>query len=181
MVYIILGKGCEPMEAVAPCDILRRGGVEVRFAGIGGRDITGGNGITVRADCTVEEMDLENLELIMLPGGMGGVRSILGSETALNAVRRAWKDGKFVTAICAAPTILANLGMLDRRNAVCYPGMEDLMGSAVVQKGSSVVVDGHIVTGEAAGSAFAFGLKLVEILKGTTVAAQVKESVHYHG
>ena len=86
-----------------------------------------------------------------------------------------------VAAICAAPTILANLGFLDRRRAVCYPGMEELMGSAVVQKGAPVVADGHIITGEAAGSSFPFGLKLVEVLKGAEAARQVCHAVHYHG
>ena len=86
-----------------------------------------------------------------------------------------------LAAICAAPTILANMGFLDRRRAVCYPGMEELMGSAVVQKGTPVVVDGHIVTAEAAGSAFPFGLKLVEVLKGAEAARQVAHAVHYHG
>ena len=73
MVYIILGTGFEDMEAICPCDILRRGGVEVQFAGIGGKLITGGNGVTVQADCTVEEIDFDKLEMIVLPGGMGGV------------------------------------------------------------------------------------------------------------
>lgn len=179
MVYIILGTGFEEIEAIAPCDILRRGGVEVRFAGIGGRDITGGNGITVRADCTVEEMDLENLELIMLPGGMGGVRSILGSETALNAVRRAWKDGKFVTAICAAPTILAQQGVTDGKKATVYPGMEDQMGSAVMQD-ANAVADGKVLTGRAPGAALDFGYLLLEQLRGAETAARVRSGMVYN-
>ena len=91
------------------------------------------------------------------------------------------REGRWLAAICAAPTILANLGFLDRRRAVCYPGMEELMGSAVVQKGAPVVADGHIITGEAAGSSFPFGLKLVEVLKGAEAARQVCHAVHYHG
>ena len=77
MVYIILGKGFEPMEAIAPCDILRRGGAEVRFAGIGGTLIEGGHGISVQADCTVEQMKLADTDMVLLPGGLGGVHSIL--------------------------------------------------------------------------------------------------------
>ena len=91
MVYIILGKGFEPMEAVAPCDILRRGGVEVRFAGIGGTLIEGGHGISVQADCTVEEMKLADTDMVILPGGLGGVQSILASETAMNFIRLAYE------------------------------------------------------------------------------------------
>ena len=128
MVYIILGNGFEEIEAIAPCDILRRGGVEVQFAGIGGKKIIGGHGITVEADVTVEEM--QDAEMVILPGGLGGVESIRGSETAMNAVKNAWESGKFVCAICAAPTILAQLGITDGKKATCYPGMENEMGTA---------------------------------------------------
>jgi len=178
MVYIILGKGFEEIEAVAPCDILRRGGVEVQFAGIGGLEITGGNGITVKADCTVEEMDLANMELIMLPGGMGGVHSILGSETAMNAIRYAHENGKFVTAICAAPTILARLGITDGKKATVYPGMEDQMGTADMQD-ANAVADGKVLTGRAPGAALDFGYLLLETLKGTEVAFKVRTGMVY--
>ena len=178
MVYIILGTGFEEIEAVAPCDILRRGGVEVKFAGIGGTLIKGGNGITVQADCTVEEMDLDNMELIMLPGGMGGVRSILGSETALNAVKYAYESGKLVSAICAAPTILAKLGITDGKQATVYPGMEEQMGSAMMQD-ANAVRDGKVLTGRAPGAALEFGYMLLEALKGAEAAQKVRGGMVY--
>lgn len=179
MVYIILGTGFEEIEAVAPCDILRRGGVEVRFAGIGALEVTGGNGITVKADCLVEDMDLEAMELVMLPGGMGGVRSILGSEAAMNAVKYAYEAGKFVTAICAAPTILAQLGITDGKQATVYPGMEGQMGSAVMT-GKSTAADGKVLTGRAPGAALDFGYLLLETLKGAEVAAKVRSGMVYN-
>lgn len=178
MVYIILGTGFEEIEAVAPCDILRRGGVEVKFAGIGGKLITGGNGITVQADCTVEEMDLDAMELIMLPGGMGGVRSILGSESAMNAVKFAYENGKLVSAICAAPTILAKLGITDGKHAVVYPGMEDRMGSAVMED-VNAIRDGKVLTGRAPGAALDFGYLLLEALKGAEIAQKVRSGMVY--
>lgn len=178
MVYIILGNGFEEIEAVAPCDILRRGGVEVKFAGIGGTLIKGGNGITVQADCTVEELDLEHMELIMLPGGMGGVRSILGSETALNAVKYAHENGKLVSAICAAPTILAKLGITDGKHATVYPGMEDQMGSAIMED-ANAVRDGKVLTGRAPGAALDFGYMLLEELKGAETAQKVRGGMVY--
>ena len=181
MVAILLGKGFEEAEAIVPADLLRRAGVEVALVGVGGTQITGAHGIPVTADLALEELDRDQVELLMLPGGLGGVETISSDVRAQALIQYCYDEGRWLAAICAAPTILANLGMLDRRNAVCYPGMEDLMGSAVVQKGTPVVVDGHIVTGEAAGSAFPFGLKLVEILKGPAAAAQVKDAVHYHG
>lgn len=178
MVYIILGTGFEEIEAVAPCDILRRGGVEVKFAGIGGTLIKGGNGITVQADCTVEEMDLKNMELIMLPGGMGGVRSILGSEAAMSTIKYAHESGKLVSAICAAPTILAKLGITDGKHATVYPGMEDQMGSAIMED-SAAVRDGKVLTGRAPGAALEFGYMLLEELKDAQTAQRVRSGMVY--
>ena len=83
MVALILGTGFEPLEAVAPCDILRRGGVEVCCASVGERLVEAGHGIRIEADCTVAELDAEKLDMIVLPGGLGGVQSILGSEKTL--------------------------------------------------------------------------------------------------
>ena len=181
MVAILLGKGFEEAEAIVPADLLRRAGVEVRLVGVGGRQVTSSHGITITADLTLEELDRDQVELLMLPGGMGGVETLSGDVRAQALIQHCYNEGRWLAAICAAPTILANLGMLDRRNAVCYPGMEELMGSAVVQKGAGVVVDGHMITAEAAGSAFPFGLKLVEILCGSEAAARLVHEIHYHG
>ena len=84
-----------------------------------------------------------------------------------------------MAAICAGPTILAKLGITDGRKAVCYPGMEGEMGQADMQPDTPVVVDDNVITGEAAGSAFVFGLKLVELLKGAAAAEEVRHAVHY--
>ena len=181
MVAILLGTGFEEAEAIVPADLLRRAGVEVTLVGLDGRQVVSSHNITVTADLTLEELDREQVDMLMLPGGLGGVEAISSNIHAQALLQYCYDHGRWLAAICAAPTILANLGMLDRRKAVCYPGMEELMGSAVVQKGSPVVVEGHIITGEAAGSAYPFGLKLVEILKGPAAAAQVKDAVHYHG
>lgn len=117
----------------------------------------------------------------MLPGGLGGVKA-LGSDPRVKALAHdVVKQGGYVSAICAAPILLAAFGLLEGRKAVCYPGMEDEMAGALPQPSVPFVVDGHIVTGEAAGSAFPFGLKLVELLKGPEAAQAVKDAVHYHG
>lgn len=178
MVYIILGNGFEEVEAVAPCDILRRGGVDVKFAGIGGPLIKGSNGITVQADCTVEEMDLSAAELIVLPGGLGGVRSILGCETAMDAVKSAYESGKYVAAICAAPTILAKLHITDGKRATVYPGMEAEMGAALMEA-VDAVRDGKVITGRASGASLDFGYLLLETLKGAEVAEKVRGGMVY--
>ena len=180
MVYILLGTGFEEIEAVSPCDILRRGGVEVQFAGIGGTLVTGGNGITVQADCAVEDMDLDAMEMVVLPGGMGGVRSMLASDAAMNAVKTAYAQGKFVTAICAAPTILAKLGITDGKHATVYPGMEEQMGSAMMED-VNAIRDGKVLTGRAPGAALEFGYLLLETLKGTEVMEKVRSGMVYKG
>ena len=180
MVYVLLGEGFEEAEAIVPVDLLRRAGVEVKLAGVTGSQVTSSHGITVVCDCALREIDEENLTMLMLPGGLGGVEAIQESEAALGIIQRAADRGVYIAAICAAPTILARLGLLDRRQAVCYPGMEDQMLSAVVRKGTPVVTDGHIITSEAAGSAFEFGFKLVEILTDAETARQVRQAVHYH-
>jgi 4-methyl-5(b-hydroxyethyl)-thiazole monophosphate biosynthesis len=179
MVWIILGNGFEPIEAVAPRDILSRGGVKVGYAGIGGTRVEGGQGITVEADCTVEQIDFDELDMIVLPGGMGGVRSILGSEKTLSLVRRAWEAGRFVAAICAGPTVLASLGITDGRRATCYPGMEDQMGGAVMAD-APAVRDGKLITGRAAGAANDFGLALLSALRGEAAADKVARGIVYH-
>ena len=178
MVYIVLGKGFEEAEAIIPCDLLRRAGVDVRFAGIGGLDIEGGHGITVRADCLTEEIELENLEMIVLPGGLGGVASIRSSETAMDAVAAAYEKGCYVAAICAAPVILAELGILEEKNATCYPGMEAEMTGAFMNS-RPAVADGKVITGMAAGTAFDFALKLIEVLRGKQAADAIAAGIVY--
>lgn len=180
MVYILLGEGFEETEALAPADLLRRAGAEVALVGLEELEVTGGHGVTVKADVTLAEVDEDAMEMLVLPGGLGGVESLQLNLFALALIQRAYDKGCWLCAICAAPTILARMGCLDRRKAVCYPGMEDEMGSAVVQLGSPVVTDGRIITGEAAGSVFEFGLRLVEAVKGRATAQRVRDAVHFH-
>lgn len=166
MVYILLGKGFEETEAIAPGDILRRAQIPMEYVGIGGKIVEGAHGISVVADITVEEMDLEKMDMIVMPGGLGGVESIEGSETAMAAVEYALNHDKYVAAICAAPMILGKRGWMDDRNAVCYPGCESGMGKAIVHGDKEAVVDGKIITGRAPGAAIEFGLTLAGMLPG---------------
>lgn len=166
MVYIMLGKGFEETEAIAPGDILRRAQIPMQYVGIGGRVVEGAHGICIQADITLEEMDLTNMDMIVLPGGLGGVESIEGSALAMNAVKFALDNDKYVAAICAAPMILGKRGWLDGKNATCYPGCESGMGKAVVHGDREAVVDGRIITGRAPGAAIEFGLTLSGMLPG---------------
>ena len=173
MVYMLLGTGFEETEAIAPLDLLRRGGVEVMTVGLNGKIIYGGHGIGVEADITIEELDLTNLEMIVLPGGLGGVASARACQPALDALRFAYENNKYVAAICAGPTVLADLGITDSKKATCYPGCESQMGNANMIPDAAFVRDGKLITGTSAGCAIPFGLALVAALKGQEVADAV--------
>lgn len=177
MVYMLLGTGFEETEAVAPLDLMRRAGIEVLTVGINGKTVYGSHNIGIEADITLEEMDLTNLEMIVLPGGLGGVASICASSEALAAVRFAAENGKFVAAICAGPTILAQLGITNGKNATCYPSCESQMGSANMLSGKAAVRDGNIITGTSAGCAVSFGLELIAALKGEDAAESIKKQI----
>lgn len=166
MVYMLLGTGFEETEAIAPLDLLRRVGVEVLTVGVNGKCITGSHNIPVVADIELGELDLTRLDMIVLPGGLGGVESIEGSEEAIKAVQFALEQDRFVAAICAAPMILGKRGWLDGKNATCYPGCESGMGKAIVHGDKEAVVDGKIITGRAPGAAIEFGLTLSGMLPG---------------
>lgn len=170
MIYVLLGEGFEEVEALTPVDVFRRCGARVKTAGIGGLDVKGGHDIVVRADCAVEEIDRAALEMIVIPGGLGGVASINGSKAALDAIEGAWKDGKYVAAICAGPTVLAGLHITDGRRATSYPGCD--MGGADYQE-DEVVVDGKLITSRGPGTALPFALKLAELVCGEKTAKQV--------
>ena len=177
MVYVLLGTGFEEMEAIAPIDLMRRAGIEVLTVGVTGKTVYGSHKIGVEADITVGEMDLTDLDMIVLPGGLGGVASARASESAMNALDFAWKNGKFVAAICAGPTVLADLGITDGKHATCYPGCEDGMGSALMEPNAAVVRDGNLITGTSAGCAIPFGLELIRVLKGDEIANKVKDQI----
>ncbi len=176
MVYVLLGTGFEETEAIAPLDLLRRAGISVLTVGIDGKVIYGSHSIGIEADITLDEVNLCDVEMIVLPGGLGGVQSIGESEKAMDVIRFAHQNGKFVAAICAAPTILAQLGITNGLDAVCYPGCESKMGSAKMVT-APCVRSGKVITGTSAGCAIPFGLALVAALKGQAEADRIAKQI----
>ena len=176
MVYVLLGKGFEETEAVTPVDLLRRADIPVLTVGIGGNVIEGSHKIPIVADITIEQMDLTQMDALVLPGGLGGVASIMASDAAMDAVRFAYENNITLGAICAGPTILASLGILDGKNATCYPGCEDKMGKANILP-HAAVTDGTIITGTSAGCALPFGLALIAALKGEAEMQRIRDQV----
>jgi len=177
MVYMLLGTGFEETEAIAPLDLLRRAGVEIVTVGVTGKIVYGSHNIGIEADILMDEMDLTNLDMIILPGGLGGVASARASQKAMDALKFAWDNDKFVAAICAGPTVLADLGITDGKKATCFPGCEDGMGSAILQDNAACVRDGKLITGTSAGCAIPFGLKLIEALKGSEEADRIAKQI----
>lgn len=177
MVYLLLGTGFEEMEAIAPVDLMRRAGIQVLTVGVTGKTVVGSHGIGIEADITIDQMDLTDLEMIVLPGGLGGVASARASQSALDALSFAWENGKYVAAICAGPTVLADLHITDGRSATCYPGCEGGMGDARMVAGAACVQDGKLITGTSAGCAIPFGLKLIEVLKGKEAADKIAAQI----
>ena len=177
MVYVLLATGFEETEAIAPVDLLRRAGVTVNTVGVNGKVVSGSHNIGIEADITIDEMDLSQAEMIVLPGGLRGVASTRASEAAMTALKQAWDMGLYVAAICAGPTVLADLHIPDGKKATCYPGCEAAMGSAKMVPGAAAVQDGKLITGTSAGCAIPFGLALVEALCGKEAANTIAEQI----
>ena len=165
-IFLFLAEGFEETEAVATIDILRRGGLEVITVSVTGRNIvTGAHGIAVVADRLFDETDFSDGEMLVLPGGNPGTEN-LGEHDGLRALLlHYYNAGKRIAAICAAPSILGELKLLEGKQATVYPGCENaLKGATIVD--APVVKDGMIITAKGPGSAFDFGLAIVNELVG---------------
>ena len=176
MYYMLLGTGFEETEAIAPLDLLRRADIPVMTVGLNGKVIYGSHKIGVEADIEISQLDLTALEGIILPGGLGGVASIRACAPAMDAIRFAWENGKLTAAICAGPTVLADLGIVNGKNATCYPGCEPQMGSANMVN-AAAVTDGNLITGTSAGCAVPFGLALIAAIKGQAEADRIAKQI----
>ena len=177
MVYMLLGTGFEETEAITPIDLMRRAGIEVSTVGIDGKMVYGSHGIGIEADVTMDQVDLAKARMVVIPGGLRGGASLRASQPAMDTLKQAWDLGLYVAAICAGPTVLADLHIPDGLKATCYPGCEDGMGSAVMVPGAAAVRDGRLITGTSAGCAVPFGLALIEALKGKEAADAVAKQI----
>jgi 4-methyl-5(b-hydroxyethyl)-thiazole monophosphate biosynthesis len=171
----ILARGFEEIEAITPIDLLKRAGVHVTVAGVGGISIKGGRTqITVLADKNIEEIH-EDFDAIILPGGMPGAANLAASEKVNEIIKEAHKKNKIIAAICASPAVvLTPLGILKNKAATCFPGMEKDFNATTQFKNSSTIVDGNIITSQAAGTAFDFSIKIIEKLLGEDAAKQIR-------
>lgn len=177
MVYCFLADGFEELEAIAPVDMLKRAGTEVITVGVTGKTVTGSHSIPFVADITADEISLtEELQAVILPGGMPGTLNLEKSDKVQQAIDFAVANGKYVCAICAAPSILGHKGLLKGKKATAFPGFEkDLEGATV--NGDFVVTDGKFITAKGAGVATEFGLEIVRCLVGEEKSAEIRNTI----
>ncbi len=170
MIYVFLANGFEECEALAPVDILRRGGLDVKTVGVGGKTVSGSHGIPVVCDITEDEAVTDGLEAIVLPGGMPGTLNLEKSNSVQRFIDFAVQNGLIIGAICAAPSILGHKGLLRGKKATCFPGFEkDLVGAEFSDV--AVIRDGNVITAFGAGAAFDFGFELLSAITGDKASA----------
>ena len=178
-VCVFFAPGYEEIEALAVVDILRRVGIETDMVSITGeKKVTGSHKITVEMDKLFEEVDFDQIDMIVLPGGMPGTTNLEAFEPLMKQVEDFYAKEKYVAAICAAPSIFGHRGMLKGRNACANPGFESHLEGANVKQ-EPAVVDGHVITSRGMGTAIPFGLAILEQLKGKEAAEEMKKKLVY--
>ena len=176
-VYVHLATGFEEVEALTVVDVLRRGKIGVETVSVTGeRTVIGAHDIPVMADLLIEDGDYDSCDMMVFPGGLPGTTNLADHEGLLRHLRDFMEAGKWLVAICAAPIIFGELGLLDGRKAVCYPGMERHLYGADIQN-TNVVVDGNYITSKGPATAMEFALKLVEVLAGENAAKEVAKGL----
>jgi len=172
--FIVLSNGFEDIEAFTVVDVLRRAGISIDTAGVPGTMISSKSGIRITTDKKFSEINVEEYDGIVIPGGEENVKNLINYMPLLSAIERLNSKGKLIAAICAAPTILAKLGMLRDKRATVYPGLEKVLSYPRAEK---VVVDGNIITSQGPGTAMDFALQIVEFLLSKEKALMLKRSL----
>lgn len=178
MVYIMLADGFEEIEALTVADILVRAGIDMQTVSVYNNDIvTGAHGIKVVPDMNLCDID-NNYEMIVLPGGMPGTLNLQKNHDLEEMILDAYDKNKYIGAICAAPMILGELGLLKERKATCYPSFENHLHGAKCSL-DSVCVDGNIITSRGAGTAHDFAFEMVKLLKNSELAEELRSGMIY--
>lgn len=177
-VNIFFAEGYEEVEALTVVDLLRRAGIETDMISVtGDLNVTSSHGVTIRMDRLFEQAD-EGADMLVLPGGMPGTINLAAHKGLADMINSFNNAGKYLAAICAAPTVYGKMGLLQGKNATCFPGMEkDLIGAEKLT--DKVVIDGNIITSRGVGTAIDFGLALVALLKGIGTAQDLASKIVY--
>lgn len=176
-VCVHLANGFEEIEAITVIDVLRRAKISVDVISVTGKlDVVGAHNIIVYCDELINNIDYDNCDMIVLPGGMPGTLNLQNHQGLIKVIRDFNDNKKWIAAICAAPKILGNMGILNGIEATCYPGFEEELEGAIISK-QSVVQQDHIITSRGPGTALEFSLKLVELLLDKVTAVDLKEKM----
>ena len=178
-IAVFFANGFEEIEALTVVDICRRAGVVVDMVSVqDGKEVMGSHGIRIMADLVFEQATFEEYDMLVLPGGLPGTTNLEAHEELMKQLDAFYEAGKYVAAICAAPTVFGHRGYLKGRKACCYPGMEgQLEGAEKVT--DSVVADGHVITSRGMGCAIDFALKITEVLCGAKAAEKLAGAIVY--
>lgn len=176
MIYIFLANGFEEIEAITSIDVLRRAELKVQIVGIGSDEIVGAHGVKITADIREKDICFENIDAIVLPGGMPGTSNLENSDTVLKVINYCNKNKKYIAAICAAPSILGHMGILDGRKFTCFPGFENSAKNGLLSEGSVCKSD-NVITAKGPGVSLEFALKLVECLCSKDISLNIEESM----
>ncbi len=184
-VYLLLADGVEEVEALATADVLKRSGVEVILTGIvpDKCEVKGSHGFVIKTDECFADADaydgagFGDADAVILPGGKAGTENLAASQAVLAMVKAYHEAGKYVCAICAAPTVLALCGILEGKEATCFPGFEDRLAGAIYRDLPVIVAD-KVITGRSMGTAIDFGLAIAEVLEGKDRAAKTEAALH---
>ena len=169
---IFFADGCEECEGLIVVDFLRRAGIDIVTASVNGTDtVTSSHNICFKTDALIEDLSFDDVDMIILPGGIPGTPNLLANSTVCRLCRE-FADSRKIAAICAAPGILGKLGLLKGKCATIHPGLEDDLVDAVVTH-EKVTVDGNIVTGCAVGAAMDFAIEIVRLLEGDDAAEAI--------
>jgi protein deglycase len=179
-VLVPLADGFEEIEAVTIVDTLRRAGIAVTTAGLRSTSVDGAHGISVKADVTFEQVDAANFDMLVLPGGMPGTTNLAEDPRVLAFTRTMHEQGKRLSAICAAPMVLAKAGVLGKTPVTCYPGVESKLGDATFRADLRVVKSGRVITSRGPGTALEFSLAIVEELCGAERARELGRAMIAH-
>ncbi len=172
MYYLFLANGFEITEAMAPLDIMRRAGLDVKTVGVTGGEAQSSHGITVKADISLDEVSYDGIEGAILPGGMPGTLNLKASDKVRACVQHCFDNGLMIAAICAAPSVFGQMGLLGGKKATCFPGFEkDLLGAECTA--AHVETDGNVITAKGAGCALEFGRAIVSLALSENEADKV--------
>ncbi len=176
-IAIHFAEGFEEIEAISIVDVLRRANIEAIMVSLTGRRmVKGSHNITITCDKVFEEVEYSQISFIVLPGGMPGAANINNHEGLREQILEFNEKGKGLAAICAAPMVFGNLGLLENKNAVSYPGFEKYLKGAKIED-SLVVESGRYITAKGPGAAIQFALKIVEQIKGKDIADEIGKAM----